>query len=107
MLLPLLRGEAGAAGWVCALAGAALPRRVTQVAVGVVEAKTNWLSSLRCAGAHVSRAGSLSSSLSPFSHAPVYLAREGAALSALRFERASNKAPDFPGFFRIAVRALR
>jgi len=42
-----------------------------------------WLSSLRSAGARVSRASSPSSSLSPFSHAPVYLAREGAALSAL------------------------
>jgi len=36
---PLLQGEAGPAGWVCALAGAALPRRVPLVAVGVVEAK--------------------------------------------------------------------
>ena len=34
MLKPLLRGEAGAAGWVCALAGAALPRRVHRWRLG-------------------------------------------------------------------------
>ena len=34
MLKPLLRREAGAAGWVCALAGAALPRRVHRWRLG-------------------------------------------------------------------------
>jgi len=75
-----VRGEAGAAGRVCALAGTALPRHVPQVAVGVVEASNLALKfsgvmglwGRSCLRWRAREPRELPpSSLSPFSHAPV------------------------------------
>ena len=108
---PLLQGEAGPAGWVCALAGAALPRRVPLVAVGVVEAKNSALKLAGVTGLW-GRSCLRWRAREPRELPPLRLPRPSRtrrctwrgrfSVECLVIESASTRAPDF----RIAARVL-